>query len=270
VFAKNSPEGSSSLFPPFDTKRRHDLTQLRRFSILEVSGQFFRQDPEARTGEFDELRHLEWLSLETRASSQYVYIRTAGRRFEVPIHLPPGQSLRNLRPFFFSQRSIQPAEIRTPGALHGRTKTHERIIDIHEGIVDLPQELAMATEDMLCRVFNQTCSNRIQMNIEDEPFEVLLTIHQSSLISTLPQRSGPFPTQVEPPGVAPLERSHRPGQWNRRRPYCEMEVVRKQTPSENLEIIPLFELSQEVEKRDRLLGIGKHILATGEPVVYVV
>jgi hypothetical protein len=49
-----------------------------------------------------------------------------------------------------------------------------------------------------------------------------------------------------------------------------MEVVREQAPSEDLEIVPLLELSQEVEKCDRFLRIGKHFLAPREPVVDVV
>lgn len=128
----------------------------------------------------------------------------------------------------------------------------------------------MTTENILSRILNQPCSDWIQMDVEDEPLDVPLAVHQTSLIPALPQRAGPLPTPVECPGVAPLERSHRPRQWNRRRPNREMEVVRQQAPSEDLEIVPLFELSQEVEKRDRLLRIGKHLLAPRETVIDVV
>ena len=47
-------------------------------------------------------------------------------------------------------------------------------------------------------------------------------------------------------------------------------MIREQGPRENLEIVSLLEVSQQIEKLDRLLGVRKDLFAPGKPVVDLV
>jgi hypothetical protein len=43
-------------------------------------------------------------------------------------------------------------------------------------------------------------------------------------------------------------------------------VIREQAPRENLEIVPLLEVSEKIEELDRFLGIREDLLAPRKPV----
>ena len=76
----------------------------------------------------------------------------------------------------------------------------------------------MTAKNVLHRIIDQPCTNRIQVDVEDQSLEVPLAVDQPRLVPALPERPGSSPPPVERLGETSLERSHRPGQRHRRRP----------------------------------------------------
>ena len=98
MFAESFPDGSGALLPTLDSKRRHNMAQLRRFSVLEVSGQCVRGDPEAYTDNLDEIRRFETLSFETSASSADADVkRTVFRSYADSVPKKSGQQFEVMR-----------------------------------------------------------------------------------------------------------------------------------------------------------------------------
>ena len=71
-------------------------------------------------------------------------------------------------------------EVRSAGALDGRTEGCQGVIDVKERIANLAQQLAMPAEHMLGRIFNESGTNGVQVDVQNQLVEVPLTVQPTS------------------------------------------------------------------------------------------
>ena len=161
-------------------------------------------------------------------------------------------------------------ELVQAGTLGCRIEGEKCVIDVEQGIPNLTQQLAMPAEYVLRRIFNQSGANRIQVDVNDQLVEVPLTVNHPRLIPALPQWAAPSPTPIKAFTEPSLQGPHSPGKRHGGRSHCEVMLIRQEAPRENLEIVALFEVSQQIDKIDRLLGVREDFLTPSKPVVYVV
>ena len=75
------------------------------------------------------------------------------------------------------------------------------------------------------RIINQSGTNGIQVDIENQLVKVSLAVNQPRLIPALPQRAGPPPTSIERFAEPTLQGPHGPGKRHGGRSHCKVIMI---------------------------------------------